>query len=73
MFNDVTDMRFLRLQINGRQAYIIIDYKFWVKNELALFDWLIANTVNGLATQEGMTLMFANEQEELMFLLRWDG
>jgi hypothetical protein len=66
--------RFLRsLNINGEQTYLIIDYRFWVRNELALFDWLKTHTVHGYDTQQGMTLSFANEQEELLFILRWDG
>lgn len=64
--------RFIRtLKINGKQSYIIADYVFWIDNQTALEAWLIANTTAGVKTQEGMILSFANEQEELMFRLRW--
>ena len=70
--SETPDGKWLRaLVINGKQTYIIIDYRFWVRNEVALFDWLDKNTEDGVATQQGMTLSFANEQEELMFILRW--
>ena len=66
--------RFIRtLVMNGKQAYIIADYNFWSNNQVALENWLIDNTEDGLDTQEGMTLNFANEQEELMFIMRWQG
>lgn len=65
--------RFVRsLKINGKQTYIIADYHFWSNNQVELENWLIDNTEDGLDTQEGMTLNFCNEQEELMFRLRWD-
>lgn len=66
------DVKWLRsLEINGKRTYIIVDYRFWVRNELALFDWLDKNTEDGHDTQQGMTLNFSNETEELMFILRW--
>jgi len=65
--------RFIRsLKINGKQTYIIADYRFWMNNQVELENWLIDNTKDGVGTQEGMTLNFCNEQEELMFKLRWE-
>jgi len=49
--------RFIRtLKVNGKQTYIISDYKFWSNNQVELENWLIANTEDGLDTQEGMTI-----------------
>ena len=66
--------RFIRtIQIGGRQTYVIADYNFWTDNQEEIDRWLIENTERGLKTQEGMTISFANEQEEIMFLLKWGG
>ncbi len=59
------------MKINNKQVYFIRDYSFWVLHEKELCDWLEANTEAGQDTQEGMVLSFANEEEEIMFILRW--
>jgi hypothetical protein len=52
---------------------IIADYIFWDDNKLDLEEWLANNTKKGSRTRTGMILNFSNEQEVLMFLLRWQG
>jgi len=68
----IKNAKFLKtLKIDDKQTYIIIDYKFWCNNVSEIEKWLTENTEQGTDTQEGMTISFCNEQEELMFMLRW--
>jgi hypothetical protein len=40
---------------------------------MQLEQWLHDSTEQGVGTQEGMALNFATEQEQLHFILRWQG
>jgi dsDNA-binding SOS-regulon protein len=59
------------MHIAGKPMYVIMDYHFWCDNADELESWLEENTKSGKDTQAGMTLSFADTQEELLFILRW--
>ena len=66
--------RFMRtLIVNGRQNYILPNYRFWAEHEEEFREWLDNKTEVGRDAMEGMTVSFANEKEELMFRLKWGG
>jgi len=66
--------RFIKaLYVNDRINYILTDYVFWAAHDAELSIWLDGNTEQGSDSQFGMVLEFANEREELLFLLKWSG
>ena len=50
---------------------MISDYIYWLDNEREILNWMVDRLPRGIDHQEGMTIAFDNEQDRLMFLLRW--
>ena len=50
---------------------IIEDYTWWVQNDKEIVMWMDDNLPRGRNHQQGMVLTFDNEQQRLMFMLRW--
>jgi hypothetical protein len=50
---------------------IIEDYAWWVQNEQEITMWMNDNLPRGRDHQQGMILTFDNDQQRLMFMLRW--
>jgi hypothetical protein len=50
---------------------IIEDYAWWVQNDKEIVMWMDDNLPRGRNHQQGMVLTFDNEQQRLMFMLRW--
>ena len=64
--------RFVRtVEINGRMTYVLADYQYWRIHEEELQEWLDDNVAMGRDAHQGMTISFANEQEEMLFILKW--
>ena len=63
--------RFIVAGFNGSSILMISDYIYWMDNEREILNWMVDNLPNGIDHQEGMVLTFDNEQDRLMFLLRW--
>lgn len=50
---------------------IIEDYAWWVQNDKEIVGWMDDNLPRGRNHQQGMILTFDNDQQRMMFLLRW--
>ena len=50
---------------------IIIDYNWWSANEQEIHEWMAANLPRGIHHRFGMIVSFENDQDRMMFLLRW--
>ena len=57
--------------VSKQQMLMIADYRWWVNNESAILEWMDANLPRGRDHQTGMIVSFDNEQDLLMFTLRW--
>ena len=49
----------------------IEDYAWWIQNEKDIVMWMDDNLPRGRDHQQGMVISFDNEQQRLMFMLRW--
>ena len=52
-------------------SLIILDQDWWAANEYAVHEWMAERLPRGIHHHYGMTLNFENEQDRLMFLMRW--
>jgi hypothetical protein len=57
--------------VNYQYMLMIQDYMWWTDNERDILNWMVDNLPNGIEHQQGMAITFDNEQDRLMFLLRW--
>jgi len=56
----------------SRQMMLIIeDYVWWTQNEQEIRGWMDDNLPGGREHHQGMIINFDNEQQRLMFMLRW--
>ena len=54
------------------QSYLIIqDYEWWHNNEREILNWMAEHLPHGIEHQTGMVINFDNEQDRIMFMLRW--
>ena len=60
-----------RSPMNRDVMLFIEDYAWWVQNEKDIVMWMDDNLPRGREHQQGMVLTFDNEQQRLMFMLRW--
>ena len=52
--------------------YIVIaDISFWLKHEKVIYEWMDNYLPRGRLHQEGMTVVLENENDALMFIMRW--
>ena len=73
-FVDITDRHNIQIQhleMLGltKHALLIADYNWYAENEAEIKAWCKKSIPN--AWHNGMLMMFNNEQEKVMFLLRW--
>lgn len=52
-----------------KHCLLIVDYEWYGQNQNEIDDW-IKRTIPD-SWRNGMIIMFANEQEKMLFLLRW--
>jgi hypothetical protein len=50
---------------------MIEDFIWWMDNEREILNWMVDRLPRGIEHQEGMSLVFDNEQDRIMFLLKW--
>jgi len=50
---------------------MIQDYQWWADNEREILNWMAEQLPRGIEHQQGMTITFDNDQQRMMFLLRW--
>jgi hypothetical protein len=50
---------------------LIEDYAWWVENDQEITMWMDDNLPRGKNHQTGMVITFDNEQQRLVFMLRW--
>jgi hypothetical protein len=50
---------------------MISDYVWWSDNEREILNWMAAHMPRGIEHQQGMTVEFDSEQDQLLFMLRW--
>jgi hypothetical protein len=50
---------------------LIEDYAWWVENDQEIVMWMDDNLPRGRNHQTGMVITFDNEQQRLVFMLRW--
>jgi hypothetical protein len=60
-----------RSPMNRDVMLFIEDYAWWVQNEKDIVMWMDDNLPRGREQQQGMVISFDNEQQRLMFMLRW--
>jgi hypothetical protein len=63
--------RFVHYDLHHKCGLMIQDYMWWADNEREILNWMEANLPDGIDHQAGMTITFDNEQDRMMFLLRW--
>lgn len=73
-FVDVTDRhgienRHLEMMGLTKHALLIADYSWYAQNETEIDAWC-KRTLRD-TWRNGMILMFGNEQEKMMFMLKW--
>jgi hypothetical protein len=54
-----------------QQVLMIADYVWWTNNETAILEWMDTNLPRGRNHQTGMVVSFDNDQDLMMFMLRW--
>ena len=67
----VRSSKFMATNFNGVPILMIADYVWWMDNERDILNWMADKLPEGIDHQQGMTITFGNEQDRLMFLLRW--
>jgi hypothetical protein len=56
----------------SRDAILWIeDYNWWTQNEKDIVLWMDDHLPRGRDHQQGIVITFDNEQQRLMFMLRW--
>jgi hypothetical protein len=62
---------FVPFTIHHQVGVMIEDYMWWVANEREIYNWMAEHLPRGIEHQQGMTVVFDNEEDRLMFMLRW--
>jgi len=50
---------------------MINDWTWWEANEREIYNWMAERLPRGIEHQQGIVLSFDNEQQRMMFLLKW--
>jgi len=66
-----TTPRFEAQNSQYQPSLVIVDQDWWTANESAVHEWMAERLPRGIHHQFGMLLNFENEQDRLMFLMRW--
>ena len=66
-------MRFVTFHWHVRvYGLLICDPAWWVDNEEEIHAWMDEHIAGGSSCQLGMTIQFKSDQDQLLFLLRWE-
>lgn len=58
--------------LNDGSGYIVLtDFKYWLNKETALREWCDKNLTLGGEAFVGSIIEFTNEEELVLFMLRW--
>ena len=57
--------------LSGGSLLFISDYIWWGNNEREILNWMAEHLPRGIEHQQGMVITFDNDQDRLMFMLRW--
>jgi len=63
--------RFVPAVMNFVPSLMINDWAWWEANEREIYNWMSERLPRGIEHQQGIVLSFDNEQQRMMFLLRW--
>ena len=50
---------------------MIEDFAWWTQHDQEIVMWMDDHLPRGRSHQQGMVITFDNEQQRLMFMLRW--
>ena len=67
----IRNSRFVATPVNGQSILLISDFAWWETNEREILNWMVDNLPRGIEHQQGVVISFDNEQDRLMFLMRW--
>ena len=69
----IRDSRFIPVTSPYGDGYMLMisDYNWWSTNEREILNWMADTLPRGIEHQQGMTVTFDNDQDRMMFLLRW--
>jgi hypothetical protein len=57
--------------MNFVPSLMINDWAWWEANEREIYNWMAERLPRGIDHQQGIVLSFDDEQQRMMFLLRW--
>jgi len=63
--------RFVPSTMNFSPSLMINDWTWWEANEREIYNWMAERLPRGIEHQQGIVLSFDNEQQRMMFLLKW--
>jgi hypothetical protein len=63
--------RFVPAVMNFVPSLMINDWAWWEENEREIYNWMGERLPRGIEHQQGIVLSFDDEQQRMMFLLRW--
>jgi len=64
-------MKFVPFALDNKVGLMIHDYTWWYENEREILNWMTEHLPQGIEHQQGINVFFDNEQDRMMFLLRW--
>ena len=65
-----------RFEVQNNQfqpSLLIADSDWWDAHTYEVYEWMDEHLTNGRHQNQGMLIQFGNEQDRLMFLMRWGG
>lgn len=57
--------------INYQYMLMIEDYAWWADNEREVLNWMVDTLPRGIEHHQGAAITFDNDQDRMMFMLRW--
>jgi hypothetical protein len=64
-------MRFVPYHLHHKHGLIISDYTWWHEHQSQIWAWMAAYLPRGTRHQQGMTVEFDSESDQLLFMLKW--
>ena len=71
MSSTLRSSRFITGVFASGYILMINDFTWWMDNEREVLNWMVDNLPRGIEHQEGQVIVFDNDQDRLMFLMRW--
>ena len=63
--------RFVPYTLHHKSGLMIQDYMWWHANEREILNWMAEHLPQGIEHQQGMTVTFDTDRDQMLFLLRW--